>query len=38
MKILTDKNFLIGVAFTFAVLKWGDKIPVIGPTVAKIKV
>lgn len=38
MKILTAKEFWFGVAAAVVVLKFGDKVPVIGPYVAKLKV
>lgn len=37
MKILTSKEFLIGVAVTVVVLKFGTSLPVVGPVVAKLK-
>jgi len=38
MKIITSKEFLMGAAAAFLILKFGDKLPVVGPFVAKIKV
>jgi hypothetical protein len=38
MKILSSKEFWIGVGAAFLVLKFGDKLPVVGPYVAKVKV
>lgn len=37
MKILRSKEFWIGAAVAVAVLKFGDKLPVAGPYVAKLK-
>ena len=37
MKLITDKNFLIGVAAAVLLLKFGDRLPVVGPVVAKLK-
>lgn len=37
MKVLTSKEFLIGVAVTVALLKFGDRLPVVGGVVAKLK-
>jgi len=38
VKILKSREFWYGAAALFVVLKWGDKVPVVGPYVAKIKV
>ena len=38
MKVVQNKEFWIGVIAAVLILKFGDKIPVIGPTVAKLKV
>ena len=38
MKVITSKEFLFGVAAAVLVLKFGDKLPVVGPFVAKLKV
>jgi hypothetical protein len=38
MKTITSKEFLMGAAAVFLLLKFGDKIPVVGPSIAKIKV
>jgi hypothetical protein len=38
MKTITSKEFLMGVAAAFLILKYGDKLPVVGPAIAKIKV
>lgn len=37
MKVLTSKEFLIGVAVTVALIKFGDRLPVVGPFVGKLK-
>lgn len=37
MKVVTSKEFLIGVAVTVLVIKFGDRLPVVGPFVAKLK-
>lgn len=37
MKIVTSKEFLIGVAVAVLVIKFGDRLPVVGPMVAKLK-
>lgn len=37
MKLLTDKNFLLGAGAAILLLKFGDRLPVIGPVVAKLK-
>jgi hypothetical protein len=37
MKLLTSKEFLIGVAVTVALVKFGDRLPVVGQFVAKLK-
>lgn len=37
MKLLTDKNFLLGVAAAVLLVKFGDRIPVVGPVVSKLK-
>ena len=37
MKLLTDKNFLLGVAAAVVLIKFGDRLPVVGPVVAKLK-
>jgi hypothetical protein len=38
MKLLQNKEFWYGAAAVFLLLKFGDKIPVVGPYVAKVKV
>lgn len=38
MKVLHSKEFWFGAAALFVLLKFGDKLPVVGPYVAKIKV
>jgi hypothetical protein len=38
MKMLTSKEFLMGAAAMFLLLKFGDKLPVVGPFVGKLKV
>jgi hypothetical protein len=38
MKVLTSKEFLMGAAAMFLLLKFGDKLPVVGPFVSKLKV
>jgi hypothetical protein len=38
MKVITSKEFLMGVAAAFLILKFGDKLPVVGPFVSKLKV
>lgn len=38
MKILSQKEFWFGVAAAVVILKFGDKLPVVGPYVAKVKV
>jgi hypothetical protein len=38
MKTITSKEFLMGAAAVFLLLKFGDKLPVVGPAIAKIKV
>lgn len=37
MKTLTNKEFLMGAAAMFLLLKFGSRIPVIGGTIAKLK-
>lgn len=37
MNVVKSKEFWIGVAVTVAVLKFGDKLPVVGPFVSKLK-
>jgi hypothetical protein len=37
MALLKSKEFWIGAAVAVAVLKFGDKLPVVGPYVAKLK-
>lgn len=38
MRLLHSKEFWMGAGALFLVLKFGDKVPVVGPYVAKIKV
>lgn len=38
MKVIQSKEFWIGAGALFLVLKFGDKLPVVGPYVAKVKV
>ena len=38
MALLSKKEFWFGVAAAVVVMKFGDKVPVIGPYVAKLKV
>ena len=38
MKTITSKEFLMGAAAVFLLLKFGDKLPVVGPVVSKLKV
>ena len=38
MDMLKSKEFWLGAGALFLLLKFGDKLPVIGPTVAKLKV
>lgn len=38
MKVVQNKEFWIGVIAALVVLKFGDKLPVIGPSVAKLKI
>lgn len=38
MKTITSKEFLMGAAAAFLLLKFGDKLPVVGPFVGKLKV
>jgi hypothetical protein len=38
MKIIQQKEFWFGVAAAVLILKYGDKLPVVGPYVAKVKV
>jgi hypothetical protein len=38
MKILHSKEFWYGAGALFLVLKFGDKLPVVGPYVGKLKV
>lgn len=37
MKLLSQKEFWFGVAAAVVLMKFGDKVPVIGPYVAKLK-
>lgn len=37
MKVVTSKEFLIGVAVAVLVIKFGDRLPVVGPVIAKLK-
>jgi len=37
VKVLKSKEFWIGAAAAVALLKFGDKVPVVGPYVAKLK-
>ena len=37
MKVLKQKEFWIGVGVAIAILKFGDRVPVVGPVVAKLK-
>jgi hypothetical protein len=37
MRVLKSKEFWIGAAVAVAVLKFGDKLPVVGPYVSKLK-
>ena len=37
MKVFKSKEFWIGAAVAVVVLKFGDKVPVVGPYVAKLK-
>lgn len=37
MKIVTSKEFLIGVVAAVLLVKFGDKLPVVGGLVAKLK-
>lgn len=37
MNVVKSKEFWIGVAVAVAVLKFGDKLPVVGPYVTKLK-
>lgn len=37
MNILKSKEFWFGVGAAVVLLKFGDKLPVVGPTVAKLK-
>jgi hypothetical protein len=34
---LDGKSVLVGAVLLFLILKYGDKVPVVGPTLAKIK-
>jgi hypothetical protein len=36
-KTLTSKEFLMGAAAMFLLLKFGSRIPVVGPTVTMLK-
>jgi hypothetical protein len=38
IKTITSKEFLLGAAAVFLLLKFGDKLPVVGPLVSKVKV
>jgi hypothetical protein len=38
VKVVQNKEFWIGVIAALVVLKFGDKLPVIGPSVAKLKI
>jgi hypothetical protein len=37
MKVLTSKEFLLGVGAAILLIKFGDRLPVVGPFVAKLK-
>lgn len=37
MSTITNKQFLLGVAVAVLVLKFGDRLPVVGPYVSKLK-
>lgn len=37
MKIVQQKEFWYGVAAAVLLMKFGDKLPVVGPYVAKVK-
>jgi len=37
MKLLSQKEFWFGVGAAFLIFKFGDKLPVAGPYVAKLK-
>ena len=37
MKTLTNKEFLMGVAAAVLLIKFGDRLPVVGPFVSKLK-
>lgn len=37
MGIITDKRFLMGVAVAVLLVKFGDRLPVVGGYVAKLK-
>lgn len=37
MKLVTSKEFLIGVAVAVAFIKFGDRLPVVGQLAAKLK-
>lgn len=37
MKVVTSKEFLLGVAVAVLLVKFGDRLPVVGPFVAKLK-
>jgi hypothetical protein len=37
VKTLTSKEFLMGAAAMFLLLKFGGRLPVVGPTVTKLK-
>lgn len=38
MNVIRQKEFWFGAAAVFLLLKFGDKLPVVGPYVAKVKV
>jgi hypothetical protein len=37
VKLITSKEFLLGVAAAVLLVKFGDKLPVVGQYVAKLK-
>lgn len=37
MKLLSQKEFWFGVAAAVVLMKFGDRVPVVGPYVAKLK-
>jgi len=37
VKTLTNKEFLMGVVAAVLLIKFGDRLPVVGPYVAKLK-